>query len=58
MLLGGMVTEDVHSEVDAHRWIQAGTNDWRKVKASLRAETVSQQLKGNVLRAGVIYVWS
>ena len=30
--LGGMVTEDGHSEVEVRRRIQAGANAWRKVK--------------------------
>ena len=31
--LGGMVTEDGHSEVEVRHWIQAGANVWRKVEA-------------------------
>ena len=30
--LGGMVTEDGHSEVEVRRRIQAGACDWRKVE--------------------------
>ena len=32
MYLGGIVTEDGHSEVEVRRRIQVGVNAWRKVE--------------------------
>ena len=51
--LGGMVTEDGHSEVEVRRWIQAGANVWRKVEGVMLDINISKKLKGKVLRACV-----
>ena len=51
--LGGMVTEDGHSEAEVRRRIQAGANAWRKVEGIMLDITISKKLKGTVLRACV-----
>ena len=51
--LGGMVTEDGHSEVHVRSWIQAGANAWRKVEGVMLDRNISKKLKGKVLRARV-----
>ena len=51
--LGGMVTEDGHSEVEVRRRIQAGENAWRKVEGVMLDRQISKMLKGKVLGACV-----
>ena len=48
--LGGMVTGDKHSEIDARCRIQVGANAWRKVGIMLD-RTISKKLKEEVPRA-------
>ena len=49
--LGGMVTEDGHSEVEVRCRTQAGTNAWRKVEGVMLDRNFLKKLKGKVLRA-------
>ena len=51
--LGGMVTEDGHSEVEVRRRIQAGVNAWRKVEGVMLDRKISKKLIGKVMRACV-----
>ena len=53
--LGGMVTEDGHSEVEVRR-IKAGANAWRKVEAVRLNRKISKKLKEKVLKACVTTV--
>ena len=48
--LGGMVTEDGHSEVEVRCRIQAGANAWRKVEGVMLDRKILKKLKGKVLR--------
>ena len=48
--LGGMVTEDGHSEVEVQHRIQAGANAWRKVEGVMFDRKCFKKLKGNILR--------
>ena len=48
--LGGMVTEDGHSEAEVRRRIQAGANAWRKVEEIMLDRNISKKLKGKILR--------
>ena len=49
--LGGMVTEDGHSEVEVRHRIQTGANVCRKVEGVMLDRQHSKTLKGKVLRA-------
>ena len=48
--LGGMVTEDGHSEAEVRRRTQARVNAWRNVEGVTLDKTISIKLKGKVLR--------
>ena len=48
--LGGIVTEDGHSEVEVRRRIQAGANAWRIVEGVMLDRKFSKKLNGKVLR--------
>ena len=47
--LGGMVTEDGHSEAEVRRRTQAEANVWRKVEGVMLDRNISKKLKGKVL---------
>ena len=51
--LGGMVTEDGHSEAEVRRRTQAGANVWRKVEGVILDRQISKKLKRKVLRTRV-----
>ena len=53
MYLGGMVYEDVHSEVEVRRWIQQGANAWGKVEGVMLDRNIFKKLKRKVLIACV-----
>ena len=51
--LGGMVTEDGHSEAEEQRRTQGGVNAWRKVEGVMLDRKMSKKLKGKVPRTCV-----
>ena len=51
--LGGMVSEDGHSEAEVRRRTQAGANAWRKLEGVMLDRQISKKLKGKVPRACV-----
>ena len=46
--IGGMDTEDGHSEAEVRRQTQAEANAWRKVEGVMLYRNIAKKLKGKV----------